>query len=455
MTFTKPDTAYWERKFIAYMHDPLDKIFRIRGHGERSALFLDKYGLQKPNEDFWKRADVIAAGFERGQVPSYSADSNRNGAVNFLKNPIITHPTSEKAQLRISMPAARGKTLEYINEKLLEFIEKEIGMKPGQGGYSDQFKGDEYQFAVARFLYTHLILRFKLAENNVGGLGAFWHRVPADSRFPDHSIWQHNALCSAICSCIELAENDSEIGMMVFSITPVQQFISKARKLRDYWTGSVVLSWLAFEGMRWVIENLGPDHILYPSLIDQPLVNVVKHLLEDVNRPDDSVRTYRLGDADCKVARSRADVRHAVALLKRERRHHLVRFLELISLRAFQHGKVALDPDASNNLPEPLLSPDALECFVVSQVLDVPIILLTVLVDRQIALGVMGEAYAAHVADFVDRVVPARDAIVGVPVAFLGEIPVPLVDAAAIPVDQAVLVVVAEIVLEVRDSMWP
>ncbi|MBW2663352.1 MAG: hypothetical protein JRD93_15540, partial [Deltaproteobacteria bacterium] len=33
------------------------------------------------------------------------------------------------------------------------------------------------------------------------------------------------------------------------------------------------LSWLAFEGIRWVIENLGPDHILYPSLIDQPLVN--------------------------------------------------------------------------------------------------------------------------------------------------------------------------------------
>jgi len=25
--------------------------------------------------------------------------------------------------------------------------------------------------------------------------------------------------------------------------------------------------------MRWVIENIGPDHILYPSLIDQPLVN--------------------------------------------------------------------------------------------------------------------------------------------------------------------------------------
>jgi len=273
MTFLKPDSGYWERKFIAYMHDPLDKILQIPGHEERSALILEKYGLQKPNEKFWKKADAIAAGFERGQVPSYSTDPNKNGAVDFLKNPVITHPTSEKAQVKITLPAVDSETAKYINDKLLEFMEKEIGMKPGQGGYSDEFKGDEERFAIARFLYTHLALRFKLAEHSVGGLGALWHRIPADSRFPDHSIWQHNALCSALSSCIELADNEFEIGLMVFSITPVQQFIAKARRLRDYWTGSVLLSWLAFEGMSWVIENLGPDHILYPSLIDQPLVN--------------------------------------------------------------------------------------------------------------------------------------------------------------------------------------
>lgn len=160
-------------------------------------------------------------------------------------------------------------------------------MESGQKGYSDTFRNDEAGFAMARFLYNHLVLRFRLAENNVGGLGAFWHRIPADSRFPDHSIWQHNALCSALSSAIELAHgNVSDVGMMVFSITPVQAFISKARKLRDFWTGSVLLSWLAFEGIRWVMENLGPDHILYPSLIDQPLVN--EYLLKNWNVPSDS-----------------------------------------------------------------------------------------------------------------------------------------------------------------------
>ncbi|MBF0101674.1 MAG: type III-B CRISPR-associated protein Cas10/Cmr2 [Desulfobacterales bacterium] len=273
MTFTTPDSTYWENKLAAYLHDPLDKVFQISGHENRAAIFLDKYGIPKPNDEFWKKADGIAAGFERGQVPSYSTDSTKNGSVDFIKNPVISHPTSEKAQLKINIPDAASQKDKNIHDKLIEFIKKDIGMKAGQGGYSDQFKGEEKRFAIARFLYTHLVLRFKLAEKNVGGLGAFWHRIPADTRFPDHSIWQHNALCSALSSCIQLSGNHSEIGIMVFSITPVQSFIAKARKLRDYWTGSVLLSWLAFEGMRWVIEHLGPDHILYPSLIDQPLVN--------------------------------------------------------------------------------------------------------------------------------------------------------------------------------------
>ncbi len=274
MKFKKPDTAYWDNKFAAYMHDPIDKVFRIQGHEERGAKQLEAFGLQKPNDEFWKKADSIAAGFERGQVPSYSGNPNLNGAVDFLENPVITHPTSDKSQLKINFTENFStKDANDISAELLESLQKDIGIKAGEGGYSDNFKNDPDRFSMARFLYTHLVLRFQLAEKDVGGIGALWHRLPADSRFPDHSIWQHNALTSALYSCMNMANDVNQIGIMIFSITPVQTFIAKARKLRDYWTGSVLLSWLAFEGIRWVIENLGPDHILYPSLIDQPLVN--------------------------------------------------------------------------------------------------------------------------------------------------------------------------------------
>lgn len=261
---------YWNNKFWAYMHDPFDKCFDIKGHVKRAKEIVAIFGIDTPNEEFWKKADGIASGFERGQITSYDKNEEKSGAVDFLKDPIITHPVGEKSQLKIIFQ--EGIQASNVWEELKAFIKNEIGEKAGAGGYSDNFKGDEGKFSIARFLYTHFVLRFRLADENIGGIGSLWHRVPADTRFPDHSIWQHNALVSAIQSCFDIGGKD-DLGMLVFSITPVQGFIAKARKLRDYWTGSVLLSWLAFEGIRWVVENLGPDHILYPSLIDQYLVN--------------------------------------------------------------------------------------------------------------------------------------------------------------------------------------
>lgn len=260
---------YWDNKFWAYMHDPFDKCFDIKGHIERAKEIVKIFGIDAPNEAFWKKADGIASGFERGQIVGYRSDEEKSGAVDFLKKPVITHPTGKKNLLHIDL---NNISAEQIWNSLKEYLKKEIGTKADSGGFSDRFKNDPDRFAKARFFYTHLVLRFRLAEDNIGDIGALWHRLPADTRFPDHSIWQHNSLVSAVQSCFELG-GENDLGMMVFNISPVQAFISKARKLRDYWTGSVFLSYLAFEGIKWVMENLGPDHILYPSLIDQFLVN--------------------------------------------------------------------------------------------------------------------------------------------------------------------------------------
>lgn len=294
--FNDPQT-YWNNKLAAYLHDPFDKAFHIQGHEERAEILLNSLGVQKPNEEFWKTADHIASGFDRGQLPSYSADPNKNGAVDFSIDPVLTHPTGSDREddwatsLKIELPDSlkgidsKEKALR-LSEETADYIYKKLGKEPGDTGYSNKDifrrnlgsqKGADL-FAQARFLYTHLVLRFNLAQDNVLGIGGLWHRLPADTRFPDHSIWQHNGLTSALYSAGELAGGENShgglnVGLMVFSLTPVQSFISKARKLRDFWTGSVMLSWLAFEGILWVVENLGPDHVVYPSLVDQPLMN--------------------------------------------------------------------------------------------------------------------------------------------------------------------------------------
>ncbi|MGC8771095.1 MAG: type III-B CRISPR-associated protein Cas10/Cmr2 [Brevinematia bacterium] len=276
MPFTKRDQTYWNNKLLAYLHDPPDKLLDIQGHKERAKKILEVFGLQIPDnfDIIVEKPDRIASGFERGDFPSYNKDPNQNGAVDFKSSPILTHPLSgEKLNLTNINPSSGN------NNEVIDLIKDVIGISSENIRYSDNFTNNSDKSAIARFLYTHLALRFKLAsDDNVAGLGALWHRIPADSRIPDHSIWHHNALASAIYSCMnpdsnpEITENITNVGIMIFSISPVQSFITKARKLRDFWTGSILLSWLTFEGIRWIIENLGPDHILFPSIVDQPLV---------------------------------------------------------------------------------------------------------------------------------------------------------------------------------------
>ena len=264
---------YWENKFIAYMHDPFDKAISIKDHEKRSAKYIELFGLQRPNIEFWKKADAIAAGFERGVLPGYEKDSDKSGAIDFLENnAILTHPIADDSKQ--NNKATIGFDISDINQnkvfdKIYEFLRKEINnlgaMQRGKIEFVENLK--RYLF------YVHFFLRHRLAYKNVGGLGSIWYRIPADTRIPDHSIWEHNALTSALSSILNMSnDNHENIGLMVLSITPVQGFINKARKLRDFWVGSLILSWLAFEGILWIIENLGFDHIIYPSLFDQTLM---------------------------------------------------------------------------------------------------------------------------------------------------------------------------------------
>ncbi|MEO0263512.1 MAG: type III-B CRISPR-associated protein Cas10/Cmr2, partial [candidate division WOR-3 bacterium] len=96
------------------------------------------------------------------------------------------------------------------------------------------------------------------------------NKHPADSRAPNHSIYDHLVQTSAIVSCLP------KPVFLLFTIGPVQQFISRARKTLDLWSGSYLLSYLtfkAFKAIEKILEELGPDNIIYPNLLGQPLVD--------------------------------------------------------------------------------------------------------------------------------------------------------------------------------------
>ncbi len=277
MPLTKPTAAYWDEKLSVYLHDPFTKSFRIQGHEQVANEILKALGLSFPDKDVYKVADQIASGMDRAQVPGFHHDPFKSGAIDFTKTARLTHPTGKNGSLSIQLPGKLQNitpdAAAQLNQEVIRFLNSanSIGSEYDEGSLSDQFKGDPESFAYVRFMYVHLLLRRELTKQNLSSLGPLWTRLPADTRIPDHSIWQHNGLVSALHSCMRVS-GVNKVTLLVYSLTPVQGFISKARKLRDYWTGSVILSWLAFCGIRAVMEYLGADHVLYPSLIDQPMV---------------------------------------------------------------------------------------------------------------------------------------------------------------------------------------
>ncbi|MBM3298872.1 MAG: type III-B CRISPR-associated protein Cas10/Cmr2, partial [Deltaproteobacteria bacterium] len=255
---------YWDQKLANYLHDPPDKALHIPGHEDRAKALRDLLRVPSPDDTRCQRADWIASGMDRTLLPGYDQDISRSGAVDFLKSPFLTHPTGASKGLNIEIES----DINYVGifQKIREMV------KSDAESLATRFEGKRELLTPARFHYIHHALRKRLADENVGSLGGLWYRLPADTRIPDHSIWQHCGLTSALCSCFETS-GQAGASLLVFSIGPVQQFINRARKLRDFWTSSLILSWLAFEGLCFIISEFGSDHILYPSVIHQPLVD--------------------------------------------------------------------------------------------------------------------------------------------------------------------------------------
>jgi CRISPR-associated protein Cmr2 len=273
-------TDYWQHKLSLWLHDPAHKMFDIRRHESLAEEIATLLHVTTPDKDTYQKSDMMASGLARAALPGYNSDKAQNGAVDFKSQAIITHPLVADCQLRL---AVDNVSVDHIHDELQKLLKRDLGLdktieelqaipeeeRPLSGFFNRRNTPEEW--ARALYFYLFFALKKRLRQENVGGLGGAWELLPADSRMPDHPLWHHLGLTSAIGSALA-TDPDDKIALAVFSITPVQPFIGKARKLRDHWTGSVILSYLAFSGIRYIAETLGPDHIIYPSLQAQSLV---------------------------------------------------------------------------------------------------------------------------------------------------------------------------------------
>lgn len=64
---------------------------------------------------------------------------------------------------------------------------------------------------------------------------------------------------------------DKENSLLLFSMGPVQSFISSAVSLKDLWSGSFILSWLTLRAIEFVVEKHNIQSLITPSINKFPV----------------------------------------------------------------------------------------------------------------------------------------------------------------------------------------
>lgn len=296
---------FWQTKLHARLHDPAEKalvllrdpagheggtcraLARLMGwetsqtttridpdhaHVLHTTVFKD--GLDRDVYRTVKRADWWAAAADRPQWPMEELRvNNQHGEetvlrvahgsrVDWHKEPYLIHPLTG-AQLDLSKFNLVGATTltELKNRSYVHF--HMLAQDQADGSK------DHYRTLLAMWRFGPELQE----EHDNNKLGVLWPLLPADTRVPDHSIWDHLDLTSAFAGAFA-GDPDGEAALLTLSIGPVQSFIAAARSTSDLWAGSHLLSRLAWEAMKPVCEALGPDAILFPRLRGVPQVDV-------------------------------------------------------------------------------------------------------------------------------------------------------------------------------------
>ncbi|WP_265266849.1 type III-B CRISPR-associated protein Cas10/Cmr2 [Spirulina subsalsa] len=274
--------VYWQAKIWGLLHDPaLKSLHNNTGRGGNS-FWLDLEAMADWKENNWnpekkpgtifkhlKNADFITSASDRGAI------ANLTTRVDYQENGLeISHLLSGKKQF-LRLPNPHHEALQQNRKQYLENKEQEL-----QQSIPPEIRNDPKRL----FWWLWRCLPEKTCElfNDDSLL-----LMPAETRFPDASIWSHATLTSALAGAFigynattEILANNwpaktpvPHAYLTIFSFSPVQELIKASRKMRDFWAGSWLLHYLSAKVCWKLAQKYGPDCFLYPSLFQQPLID--------------------------------------------------------------------------------------------------------------------------------------------------------------------------------------
>lgn len=256
---TQPE-ALWQTKLHARLHDPAEKALILmrtaHGHEGGTSRVLQDELLPRPIPEAVrsavKRADHWASAADRAAFPSHDHDGRYPAwqQVEFHKRPVVIHPlTGEAVDLApltdVEPAQAEALSLDHFHTLIHD--------------------ADARRTALAFWRFG--------PDIDAPEIKSLWNLLPADTRVPDHSIWDHLDLTAALAGAFVVDQKDGP-ALLAVSLGPVQDFIAASRSTSDLWAGSHLLSRLAWEAMKVICEELGPEAILFPRLRGVPQVDV-------------------------------------------------------------------------------------------------------------------------------------------------------------------------------------
>jgi hypothetical protein len=188
-------------------------------------------------------ADWLASATDR---PPLAPAAASDPPLDWPSAPEITHPVSFA---RLALEPFDARAAEGALSAVLDEVVSRYGGDPRR-----------------QFLWLWRFLPERLAALD-GGLGSRWHRVPADPRAPDHTVWQHLSLMSAFGAA------GPDPAVLVLDVGVPDRFLAEVHDAADLRAAAAIVSWLAWEAIRPLAAALGPDAVLQPALRHHPLAD--------------------------------------------------------------------------------------------------------------------------------------------------------------------------------------
>ncbi|CUT04684.1 type III-B CRISPR-associated protein Cas10/Cmr2 [Candidatus Chrysopegis kryptomonas] len=237
--------ADYKLKLKALLHDPPDKFLHLKSHEKIADELFKNLFTETPHVNEAILADRLASALSRIIVaPNFDDENKRN---EFEK---VSQVIDLKEAEFIDIFSEQKSSIEspQSHEEVKNLFEN-----LGKLTFQDQQERAKFIFL---FFWRFLPEIFPWIDKH-----------PADTRAPNHSIYDHLVQTSAIVSALP------KPAFLLFTISPVQEFISKARKTSDLWAGSYMLSYFIYKCIEVVMEKLGPDNVIFPNLLGQPTVD--------------------------------------------------------------------------------------------------------------------------------------------------------------------------------------